>query len=101
MFTRLEADDGAKIFQLLNTVTMLVGYHGSWKRRHEKDTSRNLHTFEESLKSAGFKSNIGDLLEQRGVIIEYTVNTLNPSRTSNLVQTFQFLDKEELAPSLS
>ena len=45
MFKRLVADESAKIFQLLNSLTVLVGYHGSWKRQHEKGTFSNLHTF--------------------------------------------------------
>ena len=57
--------------------------------------------FEEPLKSAGFdKGNVDDLLEERDAIIECAVNTLNPSRASYLVQTFQLLDEEEVAPSL-
>ena len=47
--------------------------------------------FKEPLKTAGFKGNVGELLEQRDAIIEYAVNNLNPSRTSNWYKLFNSL----------
>ena len=41
--------------------------------------------FEGTLKSAGFKGNLDDLLEERDAIIENAVSTVNPSGTNYLI----------------
>ena len=93
MSARLEADESAIIYsagKLLDTAGWDITENG---QSDKEKVLREIYThFEVPLRSAGFVGDVDDLVEQWEAMVEYTVNTLNPSRISYLKVWYKFFN---------